>query len=384
MWLSNLYRNHVLANLSYFLVLILGVLAYTQLPKEKAPNSVVSAAAISMSMPGASAEDVERLLVMPVERMLRSKIKDIKHVNSNAQSGLANISIEFVEMGKPLYERRILELRRELQTLAQSELPKTASMPILYEGSLHNSDWFKILVYGPGEDENFRRQSRQIKLDLQRMPGVALVETKGLEDPELHVVFHPERLTGLGVSPTALADTVSSYFKDIAAGIVKVDEREWLVRVTGTEDAAARLAELPIIAAKGEVKLGDLADISRTSKTVKMGARFRGQPAVAVMPVKQPGANTLALIDQLKTYIDARNRVSATTGVQLYLLIDNSGSIRNAIATMENHAWSGMLLVLAVAWLLLGTRLALLTTLAVPFSLAGVFIVLQCWSMMRW
>ena len=377
MWLNSLYRNHVLANLSYFLVLILGVLAYTQLPKEKSPDSVVSAANISMTMPGASAEDVERLLVMPVERMLRSKIKDIKHVNSNAQSGLAYVNVTFAEMGKPLYERRILELRRELQTLAQSELPKTTSIPTLYEGSLHNSDWFKILVYGPGEDENFRRQARQVKLDLQRMPGVALVETKGLEDPELHVVFHPERLTGLGVSPTALADTVSSYFKDIAAGIVKVDEREWLVRVTGTEDAAARLAELPIIAAKGEVKLGDLADISRTSKTVKMGARFRGQPAVAVMPVKQPGANTLALIDQLKTYIDARNRVSATTGVQLYLLIDNSGSIRNAIATMENHAWSGMLLVLAVAWLLLGTRLALLTTLAVPFSLAGVFIVLQ-------
>ncbi len=377
MWLNSLYRNHVFANLSYFLVLILGVLAYTQLPKEKAPDGVVSAAGISMTMPGASAEDVERLLVTPVERMLRSKIKDIKHVNSNAQSGLANVNVTFTEMGKPLYERRMLELRRELQTLAQSELPKTASMPDIYEGSLYGSDWFKILVYGPGEDENFRRQARQVKLDIQRLPGVVLVQTKGLEDPELQVVFHPERLDGLGISPTALADTVSSYFKDIAAGIVKVDDREWLVRVTGTEDAAARLAELPVIAAKGEVKLGDLADISRTSKTVKMGARFRGQPAVAVMPVKQPGANTLALIDQLKAYIDARNRVSATTGVQLFLLIDNSDSIRNAISVMEEHAWSGMLLVLAVAWLLLGTRLALLTTLAVPFSLAGVFIVLQ-------
>ena len=249
-------------------------------------------------------------------------------------------------------------------------------MPEIFEGNL-GSDWFKILVYGPGEDENFRQQARQVKLDLQRLPGVAMVQTKGLEDPELHVVFHPERLAGLGISPTALADTVSSYFKDIAAGVVKVDEREWLLRVTGTEDAATRLAQLPVIAAKGEVKLGDLADISRTSKAVKLGARFRGQPAVAVMPFKQPGANTLALIDQLKAYIDTRNRVSANTGVQLFLLIDDSDSIRNAISTMEEHAWSGMLLVFAVTWLLLGARLSLLTTLAVPFSLAGVFIALQ-------
>ena len=376
MWLTALYRNHVLANLSYLLVLILGGLAYTQLPKEKAPDSVVSHAAISISLPGASAEDVERLLVTPVERMLRSKIKDIKHVASNAQSGMAYIAVTFAELDKAVYERRILELRRELLLLAQAELPKTAAMPDVFEGNL-GSDWFKILVYGPGEDENFRRQARQVKLDIQRLPGVARVDTKGLEDPELQVVFYPERLAGLGVSPTALADTVSSYFKDIAAGVVKVEQREWLLRVSGTEDAAARLAQLPVIAAKGEVKLGDLADISRTSKAVKLGARFRGQPAVAVMAFKQPGSNTLALIDGLKAYIEARNRLSANTGVQLFLLIDDSDSIRDAIATMEAHAWSGMLLVLLVTWVLLGTRLALLTTLAVPFALAGVFIVLQ-------
>lgn len=376
MWLHNLYRNHVLANLSYFMVLILGVLAYGQLPKEQAPDAPASYAAILVTMPGAGAEDVERLIVVPIERMLRSKIRDIKHVNSDAQNGLAFFSVTFNELDKPMYERRLLELRRELQTLGQSELPKSAAMPEIFEGNM-SVDWFKILVYGPGEDENFRRQARQVKLDIQRMPGVAMVDAKGLEDPELHVVFHPERLVGLGISATALADTVSSYFKDIAAGIVKVDEREWLVRVTGTEDAAAQLAQLPVIAAKGEVKLGDLADISRTSKTVKLGARFRGQPAIAIMPMKQPGANTLALIDQLKAYIDARNRVSVNTGVQLFLLIDQSDQIRNAIATMEDHAWSGMLLVLAVTWLLLGTRLSLLTTLAVPFSLAGVFIALQ-------
>lgn len=376
MALLNLYRNHVLANLTYCMVLILGVLAYVQLPKEKAPDSPVNSASIAINLPGASAADVERLLVVPVERMLRSKIKDIKHVHSNAQSGIAAVSVEFEDIDKPLYQIRVQELRRELQTLERSEFPKEADLQEIFEGNLA-TDWFKILVYSPGEDENYRRQARQVKLDMQRLPGVARVITKGLEDPELHVVFHPERLAGLGISATALADTVRSYFRDSAAGIVNVSQQEWLVRVTGTDDAAARLAELLIIAAQGEVKLGYLADINRASKKIKLGARFRGQPAIAVMVFKQSGANTLALIDQLKTYIDARNRVSAHTGVKLFLLIDESDTIRNAIAVMEEHAWTGILLVLAVTWLLLGGRLALLTTLAVPFSLAGVFIALQ-------
>ena len=117
--------------------------------------------------------------------------------------------------------------------------------------------------------------------------------------------------------------------------------------MTGTDNAVANLAALPVLAAKGTVKLGELADISRTSKAVKLGARFQGQPAIVIMPMKQPGANTLALIDRIKAYIDTRNRLSTTTGVQLFLLIDTSDAIRQAIAVMEQHAWSGMLLVLA-------------------------------------
>ena len=377
MWLNRLYDNHVLANLAYFLVLILGVLAYHGLPREKAPDASLNVVGIYVALPGASAEDVERLVVAPIERVLHSKIKDIKHVYSNAQSGAASVDVLFKDIKHSLYERRALELRRELQALAQSELPKEAQAPDIYEVNSTNPDWFKVLVYGLGEDENFRRQARQVQRDLKRLPGVSRVYTKGLEDPELHVVFHPERLAGLGITPEALADTVKAYFRDIAAGTVKVEGREWLVRVTGTDDAAANLAALPVLAAKGSVKLGELADITRTSKAVKLGARFLGQPAIVVMAMKQPGANTLVLIDQIKAYIDTRNRVSATTGVHLYLLIDTSDAIRQAISVMEQHAWSGMLLVLAVTWLMLGTRLALLTTLAVPFSLAGVFIALQ-------
>lgn len=376
MWLNRLYDNHVLANLAYLLVVILGTLAFLQLPKEKAPDDHQHIIEISLLLPGASAEDVERLLVDPVERMLHAKIKDINHVYSNAQSGMTIVNVLFKDITQALYERRVQELRRELQALTQTQLPKDTVQDV-FEVNNMNPDWYKVLVYGPGDDDNFRRQARQVKQDLKHLPGVLVVDTKGLEDPELHIVFHPERLAGLGIDPAALADTVKAYFRDISAGTTKVDGREWLVRVNGTDNAIANLAALPIIAAKGTVRLGELADISRTSKKIKMGARFRGQPAIVVMPLKQAGANTLDVIDKIKAYIDARNQVSSTTGVKLFLLIDTSDAIRDALAVMEQHAWSGMVLVWAVTWLMLGTRLSLLTTLAVPFSLAGVFIALQ-------
>ena len=95
MWLNRLYDNHVLANLAYLLVLILGALAYGQLPREKAPDASFNIVEISIALPGASAEDVERLVVDPIERSLRAKIKDIDHVYSNAQSGAASVTVLF-------------------------------------------------------------------------------------------------------------------------------------------------------------------------------------------------------------------------------------------------------------------------------------------------
>jgi multidrug efflux pump subunit AcrB len=378
MWLTKLYHNYVFATLAYLLVLLLGMLAYLQLPRERAPEEQSNVVSVSFALPGVSAENIERLVIDPIERMLRTKIKDIEAVDSVALGGTAELTVTFKDIKRPLYERRVQELRRELQALAQADLPKGSQALDIQEQDSASPDVFEVLVYGPGNDDNFRRQARQVQRDLQRLDGVAAVSTLGLEDSELHIVFQPGRLSGLGIAPTALGEAIQDYFRDVSAGTVKVSGGEWQVQVNGTDDVAANLAALPVRTGKGSVKLGEIADITRTGKATSTGGtRFRGQYAVRVAVTKQPGANTLALVDEIKSYIDARNQVSASTGVDLFLKSDQSGEIRQALSLMEQHAWSGMLLVLAVTWLMLGTRLAFLTTLAVPFSLAGVFIALQ-------
>jgi multidrug efflux pump subunit AcrB len=380
MWPAQLYRNHVLATLVYFSVVLLGFLAYSQLPREQAPELDLKVASIIVTLPDASAEDVEKRVIDPVEKMLREKIKDIDHVNTNASPGSAIVDIRFKENIKPyLYERHIQELRREIQVLALANWPK-APPPEVMEGNSFSEDWYKVLVYGPGNDDNFRRQARQVQRDLQQLPGIANVLNKGLEDAELAIVFDPVKLATFGLDPSALTNTIQGYFADANAGKVKVDNLEWLVRITGKDNPASKLANLPIVSAKGLVRLGDVAEITRSGQSALMGARFKGQPCIVLMPFKQPGANVLELVDRINAYIYERNKVNASTGVKLYLLIDTSDTIRNSLKVMEEHAWSGMLLVFAVTWLMLGTRLSLLTTLAVPFSLAGVFIALQITS----
>ena len=87
-------------------------------------------------------------------------------------------------------------------------------------------------------------------------------------------------------------------------------------------------------------------------------------------------ANTLTLVERIQAYISERNAVQDQTGVSLTLIDDQTVPTRTAIGLMENNAVLGLLLVLVTAWLFLGTRIAIFTSLGIPFSLAGTFLVL--------
>jgi multidrug efflux pump subunit AcrB len=96
---------------------------------------------------------------------------------------------------------------------------------------------------------------------------------------------------------------------------------------------------------------------------------------LAVM--KSGNANTLELVEQLETFIDQYNPRVETEGLKLILADDQTQSTRNAIDMMQTNALQGLVFVLLVSWLFLGWRIGVLVALAIPFSLAGVFIVLN-------
>jgi multidrug efflux pump subunit AcrB len=93
--------------------------------------------------------------------------------------------------------------------------------------------------------------------------------------------------------------------------------------------------------------------------------------------IKKGTTNVLDLLDSVRAYIDERNSLSASTGVRLSLVDDQTSSTRYAIRLMQNNAMIGLMLVMLITWAFLGTRIAFLTSIGIPFSLAGTFIVLS-------
>lgn len=370
--LERLYRNHVLANLTFVLVLVMGTLSYQLLPRQQDPTINFNWIDITTVLPGASAEDVERRVTEVLEKRIR-RIGDIRFVSSVSRESVSSILIRFEEITPELFDRRTTDLRRELQD-AKNELPEEATNPFVYEITSANAFPSAVVaVVGVADDENLRRRATAVGKDLERLRGVDRVLRTGLRDPELQIDFHPERLEAAGISPVQLADTIRSSFRDVAAGIARVGDRNWLVRLVGADSDPLPIGRLPVLGADGEIPLEALADVARGREKASRAVRFDGRPAVMLSVTKKPDANTLELLDRIQRYLDERNRFASATGVELVLIDDQTEITRSALRVMQTNALLGLCLVLLVTWLFLGGRIALLTTIGIPFILAGTF-----------
>ena len=381
-FLSALLRNHVLANLFFLLVLVLGAASYVQMPRAKDPQIKLNWVNIITYLPGASAEDIERRVTDPIEDAIQRSVRDIKFVSSTSRENTSNIIVRFDYIDDATYDKRIIDLRREVQNVYNDELPAETDDPVFYE--LTSSTWFPtatVVVFGQGLDDNLRRQARYVKRDIEALPGVESTNALGLPRPQLLIEFHAQRLIELGVSAADVADSVRSYFRDVSAGDIATASGRWLVRVAGTSAEPDEIARLPLITSAGVIELGTLADVSFATEEAEELVSFNRQPATMFAVVKNEDANVLELVDGLQDYIDARNEVSGKTGVELFLVDDQTVSTREALSLMQTNAAIGLLFVLLVTWMFLGTRIALLTSAGIPFTLAATFIVLNLTGM---
>ena len=376
--LQRFLANHVFANLTFCLVLVIGTISYFQMPRAKDPEINFNWISIITFFPGAAAEDVEKRITDPIEDALRTSIKDIKFVSSTSREGISNILVRFDQISKDEFSSHLTDLRREVQNTYSSELPEESEDPIVYEITTSNAfPSATVVVTSAGDDENLRRQIRNIVKDVELIDGVDRINELGLADPELHITFIPERLEGLGITPGDLSDTVRAYFRDVSAGDIQTDDGQWIVRIEGTSTDPGSLADYPVTTAHGIVPLGNLAEFTRTTEEATEIVRFNGGPAALLAITKQANTNVLELVDDIRHYIDERNQYKTNTGVEIFLVDDQTISTRNALSLMQTNAIIGLMMVLVVTWIFLGSRIAMLTSIGIPFTLAGTFLILN-------
>lgn len=380
----NFYRqlleNHPLANIAFAVVLLLGAFAYLTMPREQDPEINFNWVMITTVLPGASAEDVEKRVTKPLEDAIKG-VADVRFSTSSSRENVSNILVRFREISGRDFDKRVNDLRRDIQNKAKSELPGEAKDPRVLEVTTSNGfPTALVLVTGQAADEVLRQRARQLRDEFERMPGIDQVFATGLRDPELLVEYDAVALANRGLNGTDVADAASAWFRDTFAGKIETGQGEgrdaWLVRVVGQDVDPERVAQIPVGAGRNQVPLASVAEVTRARAKAGSLASHEGRPAVMLAITKKSRTNTLDLIERIDAFIAAKNPVLAGEGIALKLLDDQTPKTRESIGIMEANALVGLGVVLAMCWLFLGGRIAVLVALGIPFSLAGTFAVL--------
>ena len=207
--LKQFLSNHVIANLTFAIVIFIGVGGYLTMPREQDPEINFNWINVTTVLRGASTEDIEKLVTKPLEDAIR-QVSDIRYVSSRSQEGISTLLIRFEDLSNADFDKRINDLRREIQNKADQELPAEVNEPFIMEVTTSNGfPSAMVLVLGQDDDELLRNSARQVRDDLERLQGVDDVFAVGLHDPELLIEFNHDKLEAYQVSPTHVADSVA-------------------------------------------------------------------------------------------------------------------------------------------------------------------------------
>ena len=379
-FLRALITNHPLANIAFAVVMVLGLVSYLGMPREQDPEINFNWVNITTILPGASAEDVERLVTNPLEDAIKG-VADIRFVVSNSRENASGMLVRFREIDERTFDKRMNDLRREIQNKAASELPEEAEEPRILEITTSNGfPTAQIMLVGQADDETLRVYGRRIKADLEAVTGVDQVFASGLRDPEITISPDSVALAARGLNATDVADSLRAWWRDTTAGTLKTEAGAWSVSLKGVQTDPQMLADIPVfsVARPGvSARLSEVARIERSRSPASQYASVDGRPAISMSVTKKSRINTLDLVDRLRGYIATQNAVLAQEGLKLELKDDQTIATREAIGVMQTNALYGILLVLLVCWLFLGWRIGVLVALGIPFSLMGTFAVLN-------
>ena len=350
------------------LSLTTGVLAYVGLPKEGAPDIEIPAFFISVGFPGISAEDSERLLVVPLENRLKD-LDGLDEMFSVADDGYAGVSVSF-DFG--LDRDATLADIRSLVDRAEAEFPDGAGKPSIIEFSLSELPVLVISLEGEVPDRTLMQVAEQMKEEIEALEEVLEVGLTGQREEMVEVIIDPLQLESYGVAADELIGIVSRNSQLIAAGEVQTGRGAFAVKIPSTFEQPSDVREMPIkVSGDRVVTLGDVSEVRMTFDDRTGISRNNGKSTIALQVVKRKGYN---LIDTTSNVIQVAEELrrkwppSLRDAVDFEFTQNRSEQVEDMVSQLENSVLTAIALVTIVVVAVLGVRSALLVGFAIPAS----------------
>ncbi|WP_434986627.1 efflux RND transporter permease subunit [Vreelandella zhaodongensis] len=361
----------VAPNLMMVLFIVGGLMASLAIKKEVFPEFETDIIQVSISYPGATPEDVEQSLLLPVEAAI-ADVEGIDELTASASEGSSMVRATLIDG---------VDVMRVYQDIQQAvnaitTLPNAADPPRFTLAGRSRSV-VSLQVYGSVGLAALHDAAEDVRAELQATSGISRAELSGNRDREIQVLLDEEAIERFGLDHQQLASRIAEEALDLASGQLTTAEGEWLIRYQGRRNSAAEFAALPILTtAQGTpVLLGDIARVGEGFAETDREEFYNGQQALSV-DIYQIGGQTPTSISQAVYGELERLRANLPDGVSLDVSRDSSEIYEDRLNLLLKNAWLGLALVLVLMALFLEARLAFWVTLGIPTAFLGAMLFL--------
>jgi multidrug efflux pump len=352
--------------LSLLMLLIAGVWGYVVIPKEAEPDIPIPQIYVNMIHEGISPEDAERLLLRPMEQEVRT-LEGLREIRATAAEGSAVLILEF-EAGYDV-DQALLDVREKVD-IAKAELPDDTEEPFVQEVSMAMFPVLVVLLHGDVPERTLVTLARQLRDEIEGLPGVLEATIGGDREELLEVIVDPVKLESYNLNYEDIFNYVARNNRLVAAGALDTGGGRFSVKVPGVLETFESLQSMPIkVEGQTTIAFGDVAEIRRTFKDPTGFARLDGQRSVSLEISKRAGANIIEVVESVRALVRiAREQLQIPDTLQVTFTQDRSEEVRTMLSDLQNNVVTAVVLVMIIVLAALGMRSAGLVAIAIPGS----------------
>ncbi len=356
-------------------LVIWGVTAAIVITKESSPEVQIPIGIVSVVLPGASAEDIERLVTNKLEERL-ANLTDLNRLTSVSRPGLSIITAEFAASAD--IDKSIQKLKDEVDK-AKPDLPEEAKDPAVSEVNFLDQPVQIISISADYPYAKLAELADQLKRELQTVKGVSRVDVTGVRNREVQVVVKKEELARLGITLSQVVGAISQSNASLPVGAVTVDNITYNVSFKGSLDDVSDIGGIAVLNINNRIiYLRDIAEVSDGVEKATSYSRIStdGKPseqALSLFVYKVRGQDVTTTTSGVREKLEELKR-GILRGSEVVISSDAGDQVRTDLRELTQTGLETMVLVMLALFLTIGWREAIVAGLSIPLSFLIAFI----------
>lgn len=356
-----------------FLISIAGVVAFFKLGRAEDPAFTVKVMTIVTAWPGATAQEMQDQVAEKIEKRMQ-ELRWYDRTETYTRPGLAFTTLTLLDSTPPSQVQEEFYQARKKANDEMSNLPSGVIGPLVND---EYADVTFTLYALKAKNEAQRllvRDAETIRQQLLHVPGVKKVNIIGEQPERIYIEFSHERLATLGVNPQDVFAALNNQNVLTPAGSIETKGPQVFVRLDGAFDKLQKIRDTPITAQGRTLKLSDIATVKRGYEDpATYIIRNDGEPALLLGVVMREGWNGLDLGKALENEVGSINE-DLPLGISLNKVTDQAVNISSSVNEFMIKFFAALLVVMFVSFISMGWRVGLVVAMAVPLTLAIVFV----------